>query len=506
MLIKIDELRKCNTVKDTINKMFEMCYTTTEIMDMNENTGKKELYSGKVESFMGKTCKTFGYYMKHRKMDMKERETRFDTYFKACENIYVKLFNTNIEKNDMEEHLQEARLQGLQAFYNYVEDCMRLPQGIDITTVDKLCDVLVDEEKCAMLYSYLLRIVKSTAYKSLYQEGKRTSSSRDCYSKRVTVNGVRKVVTTKVKSVSIDKYSQAVEGNELNNYTLLDAQNESEGKRMDVEGNIFTESSSTGILKYILCNKDRIFTKKQLEKLELLLNEGKTFGDVHNRRKYEATFRNKVFEILQNDKNCYIENEQLRLKNIDFIDAVESIINAPTPLEQFNIIKDVFINKSDFTNTLFIDLIYGLEEDIIYDLVYCLTEEVDENWLESDGFNEVIEVLVKEYNYQVKNAKLMYQYNRQKRISKEDKVINYIEKKCFFVEGQKFGLASKSSKGGDFIPNNQEIADFINRVYGETFDKKQMKVFLKDFGYDINTSKRTVKNNIPCYKVFRLEK
>ncbi|MPN45962.1 hypothetical protein SDC9_193541 [bioreactor metagenome] len=163
------------------------------------------------------------------------------------------------------------------------------------------------------------------------------------------------------------------------------------------------------------------------------------------------------------------------------------------------------INKGDVTNTLFIELIYGLDEDIIRDLVYCLTVEVDENWLESDNFQEIVHKLIDEYNYQIKNAKLMYKYNQQQRISKEDKIKNYIERNCFFVEAQDFGLVSKSSKVGDSIPNLQEITDFVNKVYSATFEKKQIRPLLKKLGYDVDVKKRTIKNNIPCYKVFKIK-
>lgn len=503
-LIKIDELRKCTTTKEAINKMFEMCYTTTELMSLNENTGNKELYAGKVESSMGNRYKTFGFYMKHRNMDI-NRETRFDTFFKACENVYVKLFNTSIEKNDMEEHLQEGRLQGLQALYSYADRCTVLDNSVDISTVDKFCNMLTDEDRCTMVYSYLLRTVKSTAYKSLYSEGKNNSSSRDCYSKRVQKDGVRKTETIKLEYVFLDKYA-GLGDESLDKYSILDIHNQKEGNEIDVEGIVFNSiDAGNGTLQYILDNRDRIFTKKQLDKLELLLKEGKGFGCSSNRKGLERTFVKKALEKLESDKYCYIENEQLRLKNVDFLVAVESIINTSTPLEQFEIIKDVLINKGDVTNTLFIELIYGLDEGIIRDLVYCLTLEVDENWLESDNFQEIVHKLIDEYNYQIKNAKLVYKYNQQQRVSKEDKIKNYIEKNCFFIEAQDFGLVSKSSKGGDSIPNLQEIIDFVNKVYSATFEKKQIRPLLKELRYDVDVKKRTIKNNIPCYKIFRVE-
>lgn len=504
-LIKIDELRKCTTTKEAINRMFEMCYTTTQLLDKDPSCKERQMYPAKVESFMGNRFKTFGFYMKHKRIDVNNKETRFDSYFKASENIYYKLFNTDIEKNDMEEHLQEGRLTALQALYSYADRCTTLENSVDISTVDKFCNMLEDEDRCAMVYSYLLRTIKSTAYKSLYSEGKNNSCSRDCYSKRVQKDGVRKTETVKLEYVFLDKYTGS--GDEsLDKYSILDIHNQKEGNEIDVEGIVFDAiDAGNGTLQYILDNRDRIFTKKQLDKLELLLKEGKGFGCSSNRKELERTFVKKALEKLESDKFCYIENEQLRLKNVDFLSSVENIVNSPTPLEQFEIIKDVLINKGNFTNTLFIDLLYGLDEDIIRDLVYCLTVELDERWLESDSFQEIIHKLIDEYNYQIKNAKLMYKYNQHQRVSKEDKIKNYIEKNCFFVDVQDFGLVSKSSKGGDSIPNLQEIRDFVNKVYSATFEKKQIRPLLKKLGYDVDVKKRTIKNNIPCYKIFRVE-
>lgn len=504
-LIKIKELRKCNTTKEAINKMFEMCYTTTELLDKDPSREEKQMYPAKVEVFEGNRYKTFGFYMKHKKIDVNNKATGFDSFFKASENIYYKLFNTEIEKNDIEEHLQEGRFTALQALYNYADRCTTLENGIDISTVDKFCNMLEDEDRCAMLYSYLLRTVKSTAYKSLYGEGKNNSSSRDYYTKRVRKDGVRKAEKVKLEYVFLDK-NVGLGDETFDKYNILDIHNQKEGNEIDVEGIVFNAiDAGNGTLQYILDNKDKIFTKKQLDKLELLLKEGKGFGCRSNRKSLERTFVKKALEKLSYDKFCYIENEQLRLKNVDFLVAIENIINSPTSLEQFEIIKDILINKHDFTNTLFIDIIYSLGEDIIRDLVYCLTVEVDNNWLESDGFNEIINVLIKEYNYQIKNAKLVYKYNKQQGVSKEDKVKNYIEKNCFILDCQEVGLVSKSSKGGDTIPNLQEITDFVNKVYTENFSKKQVKSFLLTLGYKIDIYKRTIKNNVYCYKIFREE-
>ena len=505
-LIKIDELRKCTTTKEAINKMFEMCYTTTELLDKDPSCKEKQMYPVKVESFMGNRYKTFGFYMKHKKIDIYNQETRFDSYFKASENIYYKLFNTYIEKSDMEEHLQEGRLTALQALYNYLDKTTSLDSVGDISTVDKLCNMLEDKDKSAILYTYLLRAVKSTAYKSLYQEGSRTSSSRDYYTKRVTKNGIRKVERVNLGYVFLDSYTTE-NAEDLTKYNILDIHNQKEGHEIDVEGIVFNAiDAGNGTLQYILDNKDRIFTKSQLNKINNLLTTGNLQVSNRHGKRQERDIIKKAFEKLGDDKYCYIENEQLRLKNIDFLVAVENIINAPTPLKQFEIIKDVLVNKGDFTNTLFIDLIYGLGEDIIRDLVYCLTEEVDDSWLESDGFNEIINVLVKEYNYQVKNAKLVYKYNKQQRVSKEDKIKNYIEKNCFYDDNNRgYGYVAKSPKGGANIPNLIEITDFVNKIYVSNFNRKEIKNILNKLGYKIDVYQKVSKNSIPCYKIFRIE-
>ncbi len=504
-LIKINELRKCTTTKEAINKMFEMCYTTTELLDKDPSCKEKQMYPAKVDGFMGKRYKTFGFYMKHKKIDISNKETGFDSYFKASENIYYKLFNTDIEKSDIEEHLQEGRLTALQALYSYLDKCTTLDKVGDISTVDKFCNILEDREKSKILYTYLLRVVKSTAYKSLYQEGSRTSSSRDYYTKRVTENGIRKIKRVNLGYVFLDSYTTEND-EDLTKYNILDIHNQKEGNAIDVEGIIFNatnEGNST--LQYILDNRDRIFTKSQLDKINNLLITSSLKISNRHRKRQERDIIKKAFEKLEDDKYCYIENEQLRLKNIDFLVAVENIINASTSLEQFEIIRDVLVNKGDFTNTLFIDIIYGLDEDIIRDLVYCLTEEVDESWLESEDFQKIVHKLINEYNYQIKNAKLIYKYNQHQRVSKEDKVRNYIEKNCFYDDNKEYGYVAKSPEGGANIPNLIEITDFVNKIYREEFNKKQMKSLLNTLGYNIDVYKKVSKNSIPCYKIFRTE-
>lgn len=228
--------------------------------------------------------------------------------------------------------------------------------------------------------------------------------------------------------VFLDSYTTEND-EDLTSYSILDIHNQKEGNEIDVEGIVFNRvDTDKGTLQYILDNRDRILTKSQLDKINNLLATSNLQISSKHRKRQENDIIKKAFEKLCDDKYCYIENEQLRVKNIDFLVAVENIINAPTPAEQFEVIKNVLLNKRDFINTLFIDIIYSLNEDIIRDLVYCLTEEVDANWLESDDFNKIINVLIKEYNYQVKNAKMIYKYNNKQRVSKEDKIKNYIEK------------------------------------------------------------------------------
>lgn len=503
-LIKIDELKKCETTKEVINKMFEMCYTTTELLDKDPSCEEKQMYLAKVESFKGNRHKMFGYYMKHKKI-VEDKETCFDSFFKAAENVYYKLFNTEIEKNDMEEHIQEARLVALEVLYNFIDADSTALLDFKRYTVNEFCNLLINKDNSNVLYTYLLKSIKSKAYRSLYNNSNNTSSSRDYYTVPTQKDGVRSTQRVNVDYVFLDKLSASKDSDEaLNKYSILDIYNQKEGNKIDVEGLVFSSGADTSCLKYIIDNRDKIFTKKQLEKLELLLKCNKQFGDPSNRKRYERDFVKKAFEKLVNDKYCYIENEQIRVKNIDFLNTVESIINAPTPLEQFDIIKNTLFSKSNFTNTLFIDIIYSLDEDVIRDLVYCLTEEVDERWLETDNFNIIIQKLTSEYNYQIKNANMIYSYNNKQKLSKEDKVRNYIEKYCFFVQDQEFGLVAKSSTSNGRIPNLQEITDFVNNIYQENFEKKQIRTFLKSLGYDVDVYKRTTRNKIFCYKIFRI--
>lgn len=286
-LIKIDELRKCTTTKEAINKMFEMCYTTTELLDKDPSCKDKQMYPAKVESFMGNRYKTFGFYMKHKKIDIYNQETRFDSYFKASENIYYKLFNTDIEKSDMEEHLQEGRLTALQALYNYLNKTTSLDSVGDISTVDNFCNILEDREKSKILYTSLLRAVKSTAYKSLYHEGSRTSSSRDYYTKRITENGIRKVERVNLGYIFLDSYTTETD-EDLTKYNILDIHNQKEGHGIDVEGIVFnTIDAGNGTLQYILDNKDRIFTKSQLDKIDNLLATGNLQVSNRHRKRQE---------------------------------------------------------------------------------------------------------------------------------------------------------------------------------------------------------------------------
>ena len=86
-------------------------------------------------------------------------------------------------------------------------------------------------------------------------------------------------------------------------------------------------------------------------------------------------------------------------------------------------------------------------------------------------------------------------------ISKEEKIKNYIEKNCF-LNGMDFGLVAKS-KGGS-IPNLAEITDYFNLIYSSTVEKKDIRDILLAFGYNVDVNKRTTKNKVHCYKVFKI--
>src|SRR5699024_10791763 len=139
-----------------------------------------------------------------------------------------------------------------------------------------------------------------------------------------------------------------------------------------------------------------------------------------------------------------------------FLKTVEDIINAKNELEQFILIKSILCDDNTYVNSMFIDLIYGLDKRIIRDLVFCLTDTVDENWLKTDDFKTNIKVLIDEYNFMIKNQKLIYKYNANQKISKEYKIKKYIEENCFLVEGQEFGLIAKSENDKG-IPTLQQI-------------------------------------------------
>ena len=483
-LIKTEELKKCKTTKEIINKMFNFCYSTTQIVDINPNTLQKKLYPGKVDNFNGKRNKTFGYYLRHKKIK-KEKETCFDTFFKATENIYYKLFNTTLEKEDMEEHLQQARLVALETLYNFVEK--------ENMQADTFLKIITNEEKGKLLYTYLLKIIKNKAYKSLYQEGNRNSSSRDYYTKRIQKNNVRKTEKVKLNYTFLDSYGST---EELNNYSILDIHFQKEGKLNNLEDLFFSEAENNTIFKYILNNKEKIFTKSQLNKLEQLIANGSPLGEGGNKKARETAFIKKTLEKLSSDNYCQIKNGIISLKNIKLIEQLEKIINSPTPLHQFNHLKNFLIIDK---NNIFADLVTGLETNTLKNLNNNL-KNLDTSWLHTNQFKQILAKIVKEYNYQIKNKNLNFN-PKLLTISKEEKIKNYIEKNCF-LSGMDFGLVAKS-KGGS-IPNLSEIKDFFNLIYSSTLEKNDIRDILLAFGYNVDITQRTTKNKVPCYKVFKI--
>lgn len=476
MILDIDKLLKLESAKEIVDEMFNQYYTVRD--------SKHEVYSGR-------NIKTLGHYIK---LIYDKYEHPFDCLAKVAEKYVYEFYDNDRDKMNIEDFLQDIRLDLYETLLKLAEGNMK---GFEINNIDDFKALLQNDKESERAKAYICRSLKSNLYKRNMCEGKLTGSSSNTYGYRVQENYERKIVWKKLDwffiDANINRNSEDIDENSVLDMHFYKKELEKSGEQGE------------SIIKYILENKDNIFHKKQLDYLNYILSG----GDVKEYRdtKYDTSQAHyfivkKALEKLKNDKNIYIVDNQLRLKQKDFLDTVNSIINAENEIEQFFLIQSALCDNSTYVNSMFIDLIYGLDERIIRDLVFCLNDTIDENWLKSDDFKTIIKVLIDEYNFQIKNQKLIYEYNVNQKISKEDKVKKYIEKNCFFVEGQEFGLVAKSTNDKD-IPTLQEITDFVNKVYKENFDKRQIRAFLMTLGYDVDVYKRTTRNKVYCYKVFR---
>lgn len=477
MALNLNELLKLNTTKEIVDEMFNQFYTV-----------RYEKY----EKFKGKTFKTVGHYIK---VVYDKDEHPFDCLARRAEKYVYEFYNNDRDKMNMEDFLQDIRLDLYEMLLKLANGNIN---GFEINNIDDFKELLQNKEESERAKAYILRSLKSNLYKRNMCEGKYNSSSSHTYGYRVQKDCKRKIIWKKIDWFFVDENIKRNDEDEIDENSVLDMH----FYKIELEKN---SDAGESIYKYILENKDNIFHKKQLDYLNYILSGGdiKEYRDT----KYDTSQAHrfivkKALEKLKNDKYVYIINNQLRIKQKDFLKTVEDIINAKNELEQFILIKSILCDDNTYVNSMFIDLIYGLDKRIIRDLVFCLTDTVDENWLKTDDFKTIIKVLIDEYNFQIKNQKLIYKYNVNQKISKEYKIKKYIEENCFFVEGQEFGLIAKSENDKG-IPTLQQITDFINKVYNENFKKKEIRAFLITFGYDIDVYKRTSKNKVNCYKVFR---
>lgn len=485
-LLDMDVILEKNTVKEMVDEMFNQFYTVR--------------YT-KHEDWKGTAKTIYGHYMRTRRSVRDGNEHAFDLLAHTCEKYTREFYDNDRDRMNIEDFLQDSRL-------DLYEILLKLGNGkiklFEINSVYDFKSLLLDKEKSMQARSYILKSLKSNMYKRNMGEGKLNPASSNTYGIRVQKNGVRKIVWEKLKWMDIDKKVECKDDDVEN--TVLEMHLLKNSMLNNDIDNLFIENGSNSIYKYILENKDNIFVKKQLDYLEFLLAGGDKRKYRENYKfSYNTTERNivkKAIEKLGDNKYFYIVNGQLKQKQIDFLETVESIINADSTLEQFFLIQSVVCDDNTILNKMFIDLIYSLDERIIRDLVFCLTDTVDEKWLETEGFRKIIEVLVNEYNYQIKNAKLIYKYNVQQQVTKEEKLINYIENKVFFIKDEDFGYVAKSNNDKGIVTIDN-IKEFINKTFKTDIDKRDVKFVLEKYGYDLDTHRKTTKNKVGAYKVLR---
>ncbi|MDK2587290.1 hypothetical protein QOZ83_15695 [Romboutsia sedimentorum] len=475
-----------------------------EIVRMTFNNKKiyntKEIDEGEYQYWKGTGKKCDGHYLKYNKVS--EAEHPFDLYFRICEKVFYKQFESFNENSSEQLYEQDHRSQGRLLAFEYLSGTnlefnktFSKNFNLDITNIDDFKLILLDEKLALEVRKYITRCVAIEAKKIAWN-----GRNQDYILKQKKVNGKLESYSEQIFSFSLDM--PLSDDNSCDGHSIVEGVYEDENTELnefiqDEQENLKHEDN---LYKYLLSNIDNILTKKQLLYLRAYLNNeedaylSSISENENNQRAYRHNYKKKIREYITKylDKDLYTVN-----KNNKY-DFKQSILSSLEEILKQNSNKEIFIklcntlqnNKNNEIEKILIDLLYELEPKYYTPIVAHINfNSFFDKYIEND-FIVVIQALQSAYNWHGKNNIVLYNLNRSnKELIVETKIKS-------LTNNNKEGYISKSKS--DKFMSIKQLREFFEEVEEVKINNKQLKEVLNKYNYDIDL-KPTKRNGIEIY-------
>lgn len=484
-LIKVDELLKLDRLKDLkedgiviekgiIDEIIRMVYNYNRIEFNEYNVAKS------------KNIRFCGHYIIHNTI-IKDHE--LDIFFKAVEKKVKKSNKFLIYDTQSQEEFENiGRYYGFIALVELSEGKYNKSLskfGISINSVDDFKEVLVNEEKMNKVMEVLY-----SAATNMHRNNMKKMSNKGFYLERYTdkEDGKRKYKLVRTDNTSLDAPLKNEEGDKVE--TLLDKYAE---EKEFYEEHDKIEEGTNNILKYIHENKEAILLKKQINTLSKFDEDGNYTGDkLGNTNRYPIKKRmiNSLDSYVEKDRFLYRYNENINVRDYEFMKFFESIIMCNKRSEQFKIVVEAISKVNKLSNTI---------SNLIFKLPISAYQSIFKNKLDykylNKEFLQVLYALLDHYNF-ISDVELEH-FD----LEDDDKIKffieNYAMKEGVLVFSQNdYGLVTVT-----------ELRDLINKVNSTEYKNiGECRTYLEELGYKVNTKNSTKRRGLSCYKIEQLRK
>lgn len=399
----------------------------------------------------------------------------FDGYFKACAYKYRKGFN---DKSDHENLMLEGVLQGIECLVKLsngeLNQKINKNFGFEVNSIDDFKDILMDYDKSKSLCKYLVTSAGNSYYKSVNK-----GTHPDYYKVRKTNNYKETWSYFAINYLYLDK-----------TYNKDDENKDLYDKFMNIEDEDDIEIKT--IYHYLSKNLNHILTNKQIEYIKNTL-EDKDFLDKvtpHKstyKSKYKKSITKSIEEFLQD--NQYVKKTEYGyVDKKDIIDTLEDILRQNTQKESFIKLCEYLKKENKVAETL-IDIVYSLEPRVYEPIAMYFNNELDINdkytyrYFEND-FMKMINLLQKEYNFQIDNNIIIYNYNRSEEERKWNKIKMFVDD--IINDDNVAFLVPQGYKPIEGYNNVDDIVDLRNSLFNDK--KTRLKFILDKIGYKMKRS------------------
>lgn len=481
-LIKVDEILKLDRFRDLKedNRVIEKGIID-EIIRMSYRIKPVDY----VYNYSKRKIERVDAHMVHHIESKKENE--LDIYFKAVAK-QVKKPNAFLIHDDEggEEFEDISRLYAITALIELSEGKYNKALGkfgFEINSVENFKEVIQDSKKI----NYMMKVLyKATS--NLLKIDMRKMSNKGFYLDRYTdkEDGKRKYKLVRTDNASLDAPLRNEEGDKVE--TLLDKY--AEEKELYEEHDKIEEETND-ILKYINENKEAILLKKQINTLSKFDEDGNYHGDKFgntNRQLIRKRMIKSLDSYVDKDRFLYRYNNNINVRDYEFMKLFESIIMCNKRSEQFKIVVKAISKGDKLSNTL---------SNIILELPISAYQSIFQNKLDykylNKEFLQVLYALLDHYNF-ISEVELEH-FDLE-----DDRKIKFFIENYIMKEGVL--VFSKNDYG---LIKVTELRDLINKINGTEYKNiGECKSYLEELGYKVNTKSSTKRRSLNCYKIERL--